>query len=618
MQAASHRTHHPRRRGAAAALAAAAVAAVSVGLAPAAAAAPPPVQVETLPYAVDTSNQAAWWSPVDVFEGVTYFAYDAPASPSSRHEVHLAAKGADGAWVDGCLRATTGECATFVDDNGHNQPSIIVDGSGTIHAFVSMHHEQWNYFRSTVPGDVTSLVDATAEMPDLDGFMTYPVTARGPEGDVWVLVRSGLEGQATREGALYHLDPAVGEWTFETAIGSARGYSFYPDDVEVDERGRLHVLWEWGPFPADPARHLGSYVVYDPTDGSFSDAAGTRLAGPITPDTPGAVVWQPFTEGEEIGSYTPALQSAKLAIRNNALEAIAYRFVPADESAYDIWVAGWNGTGWDRERLVDASELGAGVSTIAAIDVTSFGAKTRVYGVLGVQVCGVLRSQVIALERFADDDSWSASTVGSDVVGQQRLRAAVGEDGNDVLYVSAPATSPGSGTLSHVLVPRAGAETTGVSLAGVVSGIRGDLGGTNVALGADVTASSELRADTAAELAVDGQCADSSRWISALGDLTPSITADWGEPTALEVVRVRSGYSSGIPSQSVLRDFTVEVHTDAGWTEIGRYDDSVDGTVVAPANGLVADQVRLLITDPSASSTDVARVYEIEAIAAGG
>ncbi|WP_353807699.1 BNR-4 repeat-containing protein [Agromyces sp. SYSU T00194] len=614
-----HRSTRTRRmRGITAALAAAGVAAVAVGLAPAAAAAPPPAQVETLPYAVDTSNQAAWWSPVDVFEGVTYFAYDAPGPSSWNHEVHLAARDAEGSWVDGCLRLASGSCATFLDDNGHNQPSVVVDGTGTIHAFVSMHHEQWNYFRSTVPGDVTSLVDATADMPDLDGTITYPVTARGPEGDAWVLVRSGAESQARREGVLYHLDPAVGLWERETVVGAARGTSFYPDDVEVDERGRVHLLWEWGPFPADPSRHLGSYVVYDPADGSFQDVAGATLAGPITPDTAGAVIWQPFTEGEELTTYAPALQSAKLAIRNNALEGIAYRFVPAGEGAYDIWHASWDGTGWVRTMLVDASSLGVGVTTIAAIDITSFGAKTRVYGVLGVPDCGVLRSQVIVLEQFAGSDAWTANLVGEDVTGQQRLRAAVDEDGNDVLYVSAPAAGPGSGTLSHVLVPRAGPAATDASLADAVADIGGDVIGENVALGADVTASSELRENTAATLAVDGVCADASRWISALDDLTPSITADWHEPTPLEVVRVRSGYSGGIPSQSVLRDFTVEVHTADGWIEIGRFDDNVDGTVLAAADGLVADQVRLHITDPSASSTDVARVYEIEAIRSGG
>lgn len=571
-----------------------------------------------LPFAVDTSNQAAWWSPVDVFDGVTYFAFDAPASTASRHEVHIAAQGPDGVWTSGCLRDAAGSCATFLDDNGHNQPSIVVDGAGTIHAFVSMHHEQWNYFRSTTPGDVDSLVDVTNEMPDLDATITYPVTARGPEGEAWVLVRSGADAQGRRDGVLYRYAPSVGQWEREVVVGAATGASFYPDDVEVDEKGRVHLLWEWGPFPAGPARHVGSYAVYDPATGGFADAAGDAAAAPLTPLSGGATVWLPLEAGEALGSTTPSLQSAKLAVRANTLAGVAYRRTAEDGSAYDIRHAMWDGSRWTHETLVDVSGLGSGSSTVAAIDMTSFGARTRVYGVIGVQVCGVLRSQVVMLEAVEGRDGWAVSAIGGDVVGQQRLRAAVDGDGADVLYISAPATAPGHGSLFAGLVPRTGAPDPGTSLASIVANVRGDRGGTNVAHGAVATASSSLRSDTGAQLAFDGACTDGSRWISAVGDPSPWIEGAWAEPTAIDLVRVRSGYSSGVPSQSVLRDFSVELRSDGTWVEIGRVDDNVEGTVSVEADGLVADGVRLLITDPSSSSTDVARVYEIEVIAAEG
>ena len=38
--------------------------------------------VETVPVTVDTSNQAGWWRPLDVVDGVSYFAFNAPASTS--------------------------------------------------------------------------------------------------------------------------------------------------------------------------------------------------------------------------------------------------------------------------------------------------------------------------------------------------------------------------------------------------------------------------------------------------------------------------------------------------------------------------------------------------------
>ncbi len=570
--------------------------------------------VEELPFAVDSSNQAAWWNPLDVVGETTFFAFNAPAAQAARHEVHLASRSADGAWTEGCLRASAQTaCVTFVDDNGHNQPSIVVDGDGIIHAFVSMHNEQWNYFRSDTAGDVRTMVDRTSTMPDLDVDITYPVTARGADGDAWVLVRTGTDADGAREGVLYRYDRTAGAWARETTIAAAKGYSFYPDDLEVSPDGRVHVLWEWGPFPADPARHLGSYAVYDPATGSLTDAAGTTLVAPITPATAGSVVWRPFVPGESIRSYTPAVQSAKLALDGSALAGVAYRFVEADRSAYDAHFARWDGSGWVDEKVLDTAALGDGVATSAAVDVTRAGTTTRLYTVVTAQVCGEVRSRAVVAERDDAASSWTFAGIGESGLGQQRLRVQTrSTDDADIAYLSAPAAAPAR--LARAVVPRDAAVGPVTSLSALVADLRDDPGGVNVALGATATASSSLRSDTGPSLAVDGVCSDASRWISAAGDSTPWISVDFAA-AALHEVRVRSGYSADTGSAAVLRSFDVQVHTAAGWTSIGSIAGNTQRLVSIPATGVVADGVRLLISDPSASTTDVARVFEIEAIA---
>lgn len=591
-------------------------------LAPAAASAAPVAKehpsstvVDQLPYPVDSSNTAGWWRPLDVVGDTTYFAFNAPASVSSRHEVHLAARDGAGQWIEGCVRTSSeGPCADFADDNGHNQPSIVIDGDGTIHAFVSMHNEQWNYFSSTVAGDVTSLVDTTSAMPDLDVDITYPITARGPDGDAWVLVRTGTDADGAREGVLYHYDLDVGRWERETTIAAAKGYAFYPDDLEVDKSGRVHVLWEWGPFPADPARHLGSYAVYNPRSGTLSDVSGAGIAGPVTPHTDGSVIWRDFVEDESIGSYTPALQTAKLALNGLRLSGIVYRFVEEDATSYDVHYASWTDGSWGSEPLIDTSELGADVATSAGIDVTYSGATTRVYAVITAQVCGELRSQVVEIEKKPGTRAWTYITIGEQRTGEQRLRSETTKNGTDVLYMSAPNANPG--VLSYGEIPRSGNKQSSTSLRDIVIALRGELGGTNVALGANVTASSSLRDDTGGELAVDGLCSDASRWISAADDAAPAIEITWRDAAALAEVRVRSGYSKDIGADSVLRSFTIEVNTLEGWVEIASYEGNTDRLVRADTGGRIADGVRVLISDPSASATDVARVFEIEAIVA--
>ncbi|SFR61874.1 F5/8 type C domain-containing protein [Microbacterium azadirachtae] len=592
-------------------VAAAAAVTLSVLAAPAAGADPVSPSLETVPVTVDASNQSGWWNPLAVVGGTTYFAYNVTAT-TGRHQVHVAARAADGAWTTGCLRTSTGACADFLDDNGHNQPSIVVDGSGQIHAFVSMHHEPWHYFRSTVAGDVTSLVDVSAEMPDQGAAISYPVTAPGANGDAWLMVRVGADPQGRRDGVLYHYTPATGTWTREAVIASAVGYSFYADDLTVDDSGRVHILWEWGPWPAGPYRHLGSYVVYDPATKVFRDVAGTALTAPVRPTDPGATVWRTFAPGETVNTVSPdapAVQTAKMAVAGGQLVGVSYRYAEQGSTAFDVHWATWSGTGWTDQTLIDTHALGGGIDTIAAVDATRSGSETRVYAVLSMPDCGTARSQVVMLS--STGSAWSATAIGAPVSGQQRLRAATAADGGDVLYLSAPE----KGTLTYGRVPRTGTTST-ATVADVVAGIRGDSGGQNLARTGTATASSQLRADTGPERAIDGVCTDASRWISSTTDAHPVYTVSWAQAQPLELVRVRSGYSVGDPALSVLRDFRVEVRTAAGWTPIGSFTGNTATTVTANVGGVAADAVRLVIQTPSASTTNVARVYEVEAIAA--
>lgn len=583
--------------------------------------------IERLPYAVDTSNNAGWWTPLDVHDGVTYVAFNAPAAVDARHEVHVAARDAAGVWTAGCLQDAAGACVTFLDDNGHNQPSIAVAGDGSIHVFASMHHVPWIYYRSTVTGDVTSLRDVSAELPDQGVPMTYPVTARTGGGDLYLVARGGRDEATVRDGRLYRYDLATGTWSRITVFASATGASVYTDDLEVGDDGRVHVLFEWHRWPAGPYRHAGSYAVYDPADGSWRDAAGTALTLPLRPDSSPAIAYQPFAAGESLATDAPTVQTAKLSLDDDGAPTVAYRCAPARADGtpdrFDVRTARWDGTSWQRETVIGASDLGPGIDTVAALDTTQAGGVTRVYAVAQGTVDGVARNRVIRAERTHPTSAWRFAGLGDAAPGQQRLAARTRDDGTDVVYLSA--TTATTGSLSMATLPRTDEGIAGIPLGDVVSDLRPDdpepdppTG--NLALGGQVTVSSALRADTGGELAVDGLVTDASRWISAVDDATPSITVAWSRAEPVATVTVHSGYHAAIdPAEAVLRDFTIELRTSAGWVEVGRFADNRSGTVtVTAASDVVADQVRLLITDPSASTTtDVARVFEIEVQAAG-
>jgi len=138
------------------------------------------------------------------------------------------------------------------------------------------------------------------------------------------------------------------------------------------------------------------------------------------------------------------------------------------------------------------------------------------------------------------------------------------------------------------------------------------------ATGAPVVASSTYSSSYGAAKAVDGECSESSRWMSAASDPAPTLEIALPADTPIGTVTVLSG--SGWPkpfADTVLVDFAVEARTDAGWVEIGEVTGNTSATVAFETDIDAATAVRLTITGKSRHSTDAARVYEVVVRAPG-
>ncbi|HEX6684544.1 MAG TPA: BNR-4 repeat-containing protein [Candidatus Limnocylindrales bacterium] len=390
--------------------------------------------IAVLPFRMDASNQAGWWKPIDEFNGRVYVAYNAWGSASAggsgdTHTVYVASRDASdpaGTWTRGCVKASaTAECTVFGDDIGHNNPTVVVDGDGFIHAFVSMHNHDWRYYRSTVPGDVTTLVRAT--MPDTGKF-TYPNATRVNNGDVYLIVR---EYSTEGEGRLYRWNNAANTWSRVATFARDNSYVVYPDDVIGDANGDVHIAWEWAYDSANGLRHYGSYVRYSPATNTFHNAAGAALSLPVTHTSP--IIYQPIEAAETpIGRDNAAgLQSAKLSLNQatgRPIVAYRYRSSPAP-APFRVKLAEWNGAGWVRSVV-----YGGAYDTYAAVDITTFGASgIRVY--------------YAKMQTIADDHAFVATRSGTTWSETLLLsnvpieRLAVTRRGTtDHLYLASPGT----------------------------------------------------------------------------------------------------------------------------------------------------------------------------------
>lgn len=140
--------------------------------------------------------------------------------------------------------------------------------------------------------------------------------------------------------------------------------------------------------------------------------------------------------------------------------------------------------------------------------------------------------------------------------------------------------------------------------------------GYNLVGGGEVTASSVYQDDVdryGPQKAVDGLFTDASRWLSAEGDLAPTLTIDFGATTSIGAIDVTSGafLSTDVDPNAVLVDFAIEAHTTSGWQQLSEFTGNTDEKV-SWTGQVDADQVRLTITRPSRSNPVVARVYEVE------
>lgn len=391
--------------------------------------------VEPVPYRMDASNQAGWWRPIEEYNGNLYLAYNAwggpgptNGGPEDTHTVYIAKRRPDGTWTRGCLKAASGSCVVYGDDVGHNQPSIAIDGDGYIHAFVSMHNDNWRYYRSNAPGDVTSMVNRSSQMPDQNLRYTYPNLARGPGGDVYLIIRVYLVWPGPGHGRLYRWNNATNSWSRVATFAAQDGFVVYPDDI-ASAGGEIHIAWEWAYGGASGLRHLGSYLVYNPSTGQFRNAAGTPVSVPTTTTSP--VVYKPLGPHEELGcrrvSSCPGVQSAKFAIDHaTGRPLVAYRYRSNHGYPWRVWLAEWDGGRW-RHDLV----YGGKYDTYPAVDITVRRGGVRVYYAKRETLTG---TQAHVATRVAG--GWDESALLSGV-RVERL-SVIRRLGIDYLYLAAP------------------------------------------------------------------------------------------------------------------------------------------------------------------------------------
>lgn len=391
---------------------------------------------------VDSSNQAGWWIPLAIHDGDAYFSFNTPGSSNSKHKVKVAKRNSSGVWVSGFLKNADGSIWEHSDDNGHDQPTIAVDGDGDIHVFADHHNDSWRYFRSSSPTDINNLLKRNDIIND-GGIYTYPIAATSPNGDIYLIVRD-TNGSDVGKGQLFYWNNNTNVWSHIGTFASQTNTRVYPDDLVVDSNGHVHIIWEWAYGHPRADRHYGSYLKYEPNTGLFKTANGNTVSAPVNLSTPN-IFYQPLESGESFTSADTGkgIQTAKLALGSTGRPSIVYRFRTDETSSggrdYEIFRIRWNGTGW-----VDKTSIYSAQETIAALGHTIVGDRVRAYY--------VSNDKHLHVTEKTGGGEWVTYTLSNDK-SIERVNVKVVDSDEDIVYASAPTSvNSNSGKLYALFV----------------------------------------------------------------------------------------------------------------------------------------------------------------------
>jgi hypothetical protein len=139
---------------------------------------------------------------------------------------------------------------------------MAIDAIGNIHVSANMHRDPLLYYRTTVPGDVRTLVRVPV-MADaaLERSATYPIFLRDGAGQLVFKYRDGASGNGNEIYNIY--DTATARWRplLKTPLTDGEGErnAYFMGPLLGPDK-RFHIAWVWRESPMAETNHDLSYA----------------------------------------------------------------------------------------------------------------------------------------------------------------------------------------------------------------------------------------------------------------------------------------------------------------------------------------------------------------------
>lgn len=168
-------------------------------------------------------------------------------------------------------------------NDAHNSISIMIDGSGYLHASWDHHGHPLNYARSVSPYSL-DLGEKQKMTGEKETNVTYPEFFRLPDGNLIFMYREGASGRGNL--VLNRYDRKTQQWTQiqQNLIDGENQRNAYWQAC-VDNKGTIHVSWVWRESWLVETNHDLCYARSEDGGKTWSDSNGNIYTLPIKAST---------------------------------------------------------------------------------------------------------------------------------------------------------------------------------------------------------------------------------------------------------------------------------------------------------------------------------------------
>ncbi len=158
-------------------------------------------------------------------------------------------------------RSSKSGTSTVVGWDSHNSLHLATDKDGYIHMSGNMHVNGLTYFRSTVPADISTIVQVHSMTGSQEDRCTYPRFVTTTEGDLVFHYRDGGSGNGNEIYNIYDCTSQSWSRLLDVPLTDGQGLmNAYASGPRLGPTGWYHLYWVWRDTPDCSTNHDLSYM----------------------------------------------------------------------------------------------------------------------------------------------------------------------------------------------------------------------------------------------------------------------------------------------------------------------------------------------------------------------